>query len=54
MNAIAQMLIDEIDGTTAPESMSKAYALETLEQIIEGLKGRCEALRDEIANEDAG
>lgn len=49
--------IDEItkfiDTETEPSRMSKDEALDVLEQVIDELKGRCEALRDEIEAEDA-
>jgi len=43
----AQILL-EIDSATAPYLMSKQQALEWIETLIDDLKMRCEALRDEM------
>jgi hypothetical protein len=43
--------LEEIDTTTMPDLMTKPEALAWLEQMIDELKSRCEALREEIANE---
>ena len=48
--------IDEImkfiDSETEPSRMSRDEALDALEQVIDDLRARCEALRDEIAEEE--
>jgi hypothetical protein len=44
-------LLQAIDDATAPSLMSKAEALDLLEELIDDVKMRCEALREEIKNE---
>ena len=44
-------ILEEIDTTTMPELMSRAEVLAWLEELIAELESRCEALREEIANE---
>ena len=41
-------LLERIDAATEPAKMSKENALELLERLIDDLRSRCEALRDEI------
>ena len=52
MKAAAQALLDVIDRSTEPSKMSKEEALDVLEDLIEQLSSRIEALRDEIAEEE--
>lgn len=44
--------VDAVEALCAPDLMSKPEALEFLESVIERLKSSCEALREEIANEE--
>ena len=41
-----------IDEATEPKNMGKQQALDFIEELIDDLKMRCEALREEIANQD--
>lgn len=44
-------LLEDIDRATEPSEMSKAEALDWLETMIGDLQSRCDALREEMADE---
>ena len=44
-------ILEEIDTTTMPDLMTRPEALAWLEELIAELESRCDALREEIANE---
>jgi hypothetical protein len=44
-------ILEEIDTTTMPDLMTRPQALAWLEELIAELESRCDALREEIANE---
>lgn len=52
MVEIIEPLLEDLDTATEPLKMSKAEALDILETIIDQLKSRIEALREEIAEEE--
>lgn len=56
MNALDRKLADSLCRTIRdniqPSRMSRAEALDVLELVIEELKGECEALREEMDDDD--
>ena len=52
MNEAVERIMKSVDEEYAPEKMSKVDAIDFLERIGVELDGRCEALREEIDNED--
>jgi len=44
-------ILEEIDTATMPDLMTRPEALTWLEDMITELESRCDALREEIANE---
>ena len=44
-------ILEEIDTATMPHLMTRPEALTWLEDMITELESRCDALREEIANE---
>lgn len=50
--AAGARILRDIDDASAPDQMTKSQALEWLEELITDLQSRCEALREEITNED--
>lgn len=44
-------ILRDIDATTEPGKMTKKEALDWLESMIADLEGRCEALKEEMADE---
>lgn len=52
VEAVRQSVLAELDGATTPDVMSKAEALEVLEELSVDLDGRIECLKEEIANEE--
>lgn len=49
---VRSRLLDDIDQATEPSKMTKPEAREVLSDIIDELRGRIEALDEEIAEED--
>ncbi len=47
-------IMDAIDKATAPNKMTKAQALDFLEELADSVDSRCECLREEIKNEEVG
>lgn len=43
-----QEIMDTIDEATGPEAMTKAEALEFLEELATDIEGRIEALKEEL------
>lgn len=52
MSKTVDAMMEEIEGESAPSVMSKAEALDWLEQLRDRIQASVEALKDEIANEE--
>lgn len=52
-NRIAEQLKEKIDNAVSPDAVpAKGDALDILEDVMEHIRSSCEALREEMANDE--